>query len=166
MKFTPQEGRSLAGNLRSIGQEHAADEYDRMSEDTLQALREDFRRRGRSGSDDPSATAIAWVGNRRMQRHPAFRYLRNPDRVREHIQLHLRHGPDDVLVAQAHAASLALQRCMSGRNKEQGQTLLAVAFIAIFGGAFAITAFAIPAAPQAFGTVKVSEGWQSLCSMS
>lgn len=165
MTFTPQQGRTLAGYLRSIGQEHAAAEYDRMAEDARQALQEYGRHPGRSAPVEPSGTAIAWIENGRIRRHPAYRHLRNPDRIREHEQMHLRHGPDEKAVAQAHAAWIALQRYKRERRGARKQTLLVGTLVVIFGGAFVLTAFVIPAAPQGFGTVKVSEGWQSLLNV-
>lgn len=165
MKFTPQEGRALADYLRSIGQENAAAEYDRMAEDALQALHEDARRAGMDGLAELSGTALTWIENGRVHRHPAYRHLRNPGRIREYEQLQLRHGPDREAVAQAHAAWIALQRYRRERMGSRKQLRLIVALIVIFGGAFVLSAFVIPAAPQDFGTVRVSEGWQSILNV-
>ena len=165
MTFTPQEGRALAGYLRSIGQEHAAAEYDRMAEDALQALLEYDRSKERSALENPSGTAIAWIENGRVFRHPAYRHLRNPGRIRECEQMHLRHGPDGMAVAQAHAAWITLQQYKRERTGSQKQTLLGGTLIVIFGGAFVLTAFVMPAAPQGFGTVKLGEGWQSILNV-
>ena len=156
---------ALAGYLRTAGEERAAAVYERMAEDMLQALQDHERQPGRSGTSEAGTTAILWIENGRIQRHHAFRHLHNPERIREHVRLLLQHGHDALAAARAHAALIGLQRSKSEQGRGRWRSLLTVPIIAIFGGIFAITAFVIPAAPQGFGTVKVSEGWQSVLNI-